>query len=363
MGVAEKKLQIASKAFEFDDIDEFTEMAYAKGWTDGLPVLPPTEKKVTAMLDYLKRDPQEVLGVMPPGEGVATIEKIAINAAMAGCLPEYLPVVITAVEAMLDPVFELMRVQCTTGGPCPLVIVSGPVVKKLGFNFGEGAFVGTGNRVNSAIGRAVRLILWNIGLGRPGQMSHATMGHPGRYCYLVAERPPEEDNQWEPIHVTNGLKPEDSAVSMYPSGTHIQFNFGTGANTIENNLYVAKDVLTSLGQFQAAMQRLLVINPQAASVFAAAGYDKTKFRDVLLEMCKRPVRDLKRTGGQSATATWHWTKIADPENEDQMVPCMIDEHHLQIMVAGGWAPPISQCVMVNSMHGEMTTKKIDWTWE
>ena len=111
------------------------------------------------------------------------------------------------------------------------------------------------------------------------------------------------------------------------------------------------------------MQRLLVINPQAASVFAAAGYDKTKFRDVLLDMCKRPVRDLKRTGGQSATATWHWTKIADQNNDDQMVPCMIDEHHLQIMVAGGWAPPISQCVMVNSMHGEMTTKKIDWTWE
>lgn len=356
-------MELVSNTYDFADVDEFTEEAYRKGWTDGLPVLPPTEKKVTAMLDYVRRDPQEVLGVIPPGEGLATVEKIAINAVMAGCLPEHLPVVLTAVEAMLDPTFELMRVQCTTGGPCPLVIVSGPVVKKLGFNFGEGAFVGTGNRTNSAIGRAVRLVLWNIGLGRPGQMSHATLGHPGRYCYLVAERPPEEDNPWEPIHVTNGLKPEDSAVSMYPAGTHIQFNAGTGANTVENNLFVIKDVLTNLGQFQAAMQRLLVMNPQAAHVLHSAGWDKTRFRDHLVQAGRRPVRDLKRTGGQSTTATWHWTKLVDVHDDDAMVPAMIDAHHLQVMVSGGWAPPVSQCAFITSMHGEMVTRKIDWQWD
>ena len=354
---------LASKVYECADIDEFTELAYQKGWTDGLPVLPPTEKKVQAMLDYIRRDPQESLGVISPGEGVATIEKIAINAVMAGCLPQYLPVVITAVEAMLDPVFELMRVQCTTGGPGPLAIISGPVVKKLDFNFGEGAFTGSGHRANSTIGRAIRLVLWNIGLGRPGQMSHATMGHPGRYAYLVAERPPEEANPWEPIHVTNGLKAEDSAVSMYPSGAHIQFNMGAGANTIDNNLFVCKEVLTNLGQFQAAMQKLLVINPQAASVLHGAGWDKTKFRDELLKRSVRPVRDLKRTGGQSTTATWHWTKIVDVNDDDALVPSMIDAHHLQIMVAGGWAPPISQCCCINSMHGEMATKKINWSWD
>jgi hypothetical protein len=122
-------------------------------------------------------------------------------------------------------------------------------------------------------------------------------------------------------------------------------------------------VLTSLGQFQAAMQRLLVINPQAAHVFSSAGWDKTRFRDTLIKQSVRPVRDLKRTGGQSVTATWHWTKIADVNNDDQMVPCMIDEHHLQIIVAGGWAPPVSQCAAITSMHGEMVTKKIDWVWE
>src|SRR5258706_12765269 len=110
---------LASKVYECADIDEFTELAYQKGWTDGLPVLPPTEKKVQAMLHYIRRDPQESLGVISPGEGVATIEKIAIKAVMAACPPQYLPGVITAVEPRLDPVFELMRVQCANDGPLP----------------------------------------------------------------------------------------------------------------------------------------------------------------------------------------------------------------------------------------------------
>ena len=334
-----------------------------KGGPTACPYCRPPRKRSRRCSITSAATRRKSLGVISPGEGVATIEKIAINAVMAGCLPQYLPVVITAVEAMLDPVFELMRVQCTTGGPGPLAIISGPVVKKLDFNFGEGAFTGSGHRANSTIGRAIRLVLWNIGLGRPGQMSHATMGHPGRYAYLVAERPPEEANPWEPIHVTNGLKAEDSAVSMYPSGAHIQFNMGAGANTIDNNLFVCKEVLTNLGQFQAAMQKLLVINPQAASVLHGAGWDKTKFRDELLKRSVRPVRDLKRTGGQSTTATWHWTKIVDVNDDDALVPSMIDAHHLQIMVAGGWAPPISQCCCINSMHGEMVTKKINWSWD
>jgi hypothetical protein len=356
-------MKLVSKVYEVADVDDFAETAYKMGWTDGLPVFPPTEKKVAAMLDYVRREPDEVIGIISPGEGLATVEKIAINAAMAGCLPEYLPVVITAVEAMLDDTFELMRVQCTTGGPAPLVIVSGPVVKKLGFNYGEGAFTGTGHRPNSTIGRAIRLILWNIGLGRPGQMSHATMGHPGRYCYLVAERPAEEQNPWEEIHVTNGLKSGDSAVSMFPAGTHIQLSAGVGANTLENNLFVFQDVLCNLGYFQAASQKLLVINPQAAHVFHGAGWDKARFRDALLKQCIRPVRDIKRTGGQSITATWHWTKLADVNDDNAMVPNMIDAHHLQIIVSGGWAPPVSQCCAITSMHGEMVTRKIEWSWD
>ncbi len=356
-------MKLTSKVYELADLDEFTDTAYSMGWTDGLPVLPPTEQKVTAMLDYIGRDPNEVIGVVSPGEGIATVEKIAINAVMAGCLPEYLPVVITAVEAMVDETFELMRVQCTTGGPAPLAIISGPVVKKLGFNYAEGAFTGTGHRPNSTIGRAIRLVLWNIGLGRPGQMSHATMGHPGRYCYLVAERPPDDGNPWEEIHVTNGLKSGDSAVSMFPAATHTQIAAGVGGNTIENNLFVFEDAICNLGDFQAASQKLVVINPQAADVFQSGGWDRVRFRDALIKQCVRPVSEIKRTGGRSITQTWHWTKLVDVNDDDAIVPAMIDAHHLQIVVSGGWAPPVSQCCVIPSMHGEMVTKKINWSWD
>src|SRR5439155_26423259 len=127
---------------------------------------------------------------------------------------EYTSLGLTAVSALLYRRFEILRVQDTTAGPAPLTIISGPVVKQLGFNYGAGAFTGTGHRANATIGRAIRLILWNIGYGRPGQMSQATMGHPGRYAYLVAERPPDDANPWEQFHVTNGLQPEDNAVSV-----------------------------------------------------------------------------------------------------------------------------------------------------
>src|SRR5687768_12351091 len=146
---------MTARIHEVADLAAFIELAYERGWTDGLPVYPPTDDLVDAMLAYVKRDPDEIIGVVPPGEGIATVEKIAINAVMAGCKPEYLPVVITAVEALLDPRFELLRVQATTAGPAPLVIVSGPLVKQLDFNYGAGAFTGTGHRANATIGRAV----------------------------------------------------------------------------------------------------------------------------------------------------------------------------------------------------------------
>src|SRR5438045_3383313 len=265
-------MALASRIHEVDDLNAWIELSYEQGWTDGLPVYPPTDDQVDAMLAYLGRDPSEVVGVMPPGEGIATLEKIAINAVMAGCKPEYMPIVVTAVEALLDPRFELLRVQATTAGPAPLAIVSGPVVKQLGFNYGAGAFTGTGHRANATIGRAIRLILWNIGYGRPGQMSQATMGHPGRYDYLVAQRPPEDANPWEPLHVTNaGLQPEDNAISMFPSVTHYQITPAIGTQTFDSSVCVIVDSICHVGNFRAATPKLLVLNPQAVQIVDATG--------------------------------------------------------------------------------------------
>ena len=205
MEVAEQRPR-RIQSIEFADIDEFTDMAYQKGWTDGLPVLPPTEKKVTAMLDYLKPRPAGIARRRAAGRRHCDHREDRDQCGDGRLPPRYLPVVITAVEAMLDPGVraDARAVHDRRALPARHRQRSGR--EEAWLQFRRRRFRRHGHRVNSAIGRAVRLVLWNIGLGRPGQMSHATMGHPGRYCYLVAERPPEEDNPWEPIHVTNGLE-------------------------------------------------------------------------------------------------------------------------------------------------------------
>ncbi|MFH1487080.1 MAG: hypothetical protein ABIH46_13495, partial [Chloroflexota bacterium] len=137
-----------------EDIDDAIEVCYQRGWTDGLPVVPPTEAKVAKMIEYLGRDPQELIGVIPPMNGFATIEKLAINCVMAGCLPSYFPIIIAAVEAMLEKQFNLNGVQATTHPVAPLTIVSGPIVEELGFNSSDGVF-GGGSRANATVGRAV----------------------------------------------------------------------------------------------------------------------------------------------------------------------------------------------------------------
>jgi hypothetical protein len=354
---------MGAMSYEVQDMNEFIELVYEKGWTDGPPVFPPTEDKVAEMMNYIKRSPDEVIGVLPPGEGVITIEKVAINAVMAGCKPEYLPVIITAIEGMLEPSFEILRVQATTAGPSPLVIVSGPVVAKLGFNYETGSFTGTGHRVNSTIGRAIRLILWNVGYGRPGKLAMSVFGHPGRYCYLVAERPPEDQNPWEPYHVTAGLKPEDSAVSVFPAVNHYQINAAFGNQTFENSMFVIKDSIIHLGNFRAANPKLFVINPQAVKLLTEQGWDKIKFRDYVIEMCKRRVGDVKRTGGLSVTYKNHWSKVADPDDDEAMVPAMMPGQGLQVLVSGGWGSASSQCLWIDSVHGTPNTKKINWKWD
>lgn len=375
-------VQLVSKSYDMSGVDEFTERAYELGWTDGLPVLPPTEEKVGAMIEHANRDPEEVIGVISPGEGIATVEKIAINCVMAGCSTEYLPIVLAAVEALVHPAFEHMRVQCTTDGPAPLTIISGPIVKDLNFNYDEGAFAGAGHRANATVGRAVRLVLWNIGMGRPGHLAHATFGHPAAKSYLVAERPPDEGNPWEPFHVTTGsseaerdlphtaeqtsdarLTPEDSAVSMFPVVSHHTILAGIGSQTVDNSLHVLADSMTDLGRFHASEPRILVLNPSAANVLADSGWSKAMLQKELVARCKRPLKEIKRTAGAFADVKkdeqYHWTKVApDPEDDEFMMPAMIGVEHLPILVTGGWAPPNGQSCILHRAHGSLVTKKI-----
>ena len=193
------------------DADDAFDVLYARGVTDGLPVIPPTAARVRAAVEASGRRGDEVIGLVAPRYGRATVEKIAINAVMAGCRPEYLPVVIAAVEAICDPAFALVGVSGTTDAVTPLVILNGPVRRALDVNCGAGVF-GAGWRANATIGRALRLVWANVGGATPGLLSMSTFAQPGRYSYCIGEH--EEASPWEPLHVEHGFAGRDSTVAV-----------------------------------------------------------------------------------------------------------------------------------------------------
>src|SRR5205823_5106419 len=172
------------------DIDLFQDFALTEGWSDGMPVLPPTAERVERILGALAARRAEVIATLAPRRGVATLETIAANLALAGALPEHLPVVVAAIRALADPRFNLNAIQTTTHPCTPLLIVNGPIVRYLAINAGANA-LGQGHRANAVIGRAVRLTLQNIGGARPGREDRATLGHPGKYSYCLAENEAE----------------------------------------------------------------------------------------------------------------------------------------------------------------------------
>jgi hypothetical protein len=188
---------------------DLIELYYDRGWTDGLPVVPPTREKIDAIVAVLGGDPEFVECKVAPRWGALTREVLAINMVMAGCRPEYAPIVRTAMLALTDHAFNLNGVQATTHVASPLIIVNGPLATKVGMNGSANAF-GSGNRANATIGRAVRLIMLNVGGGWPPDFDKSTLGHPGKYTYCVAEN--EADSPFAPYHVEKGYRREDSTV-------------------------------------------------------------------------------------------------------------------------------------------------------
>src|SRR5437879_8313639 len=198
------------------DLDaDAIESLYARGVTDGLPVVPPTRRLVDRAVAAAGREADELVALVPPNYGRATVEKIAVNAVIAGCRPEYLPVVIAAIEAICDEAFDLHGVSATTNAPAPLVIVNGPIRAELEINSGAGVF-GPGWRANATIGRAVRLVCVNLGGARPGDVSMSTLAHPGRYAYCIGEH--EEASPWEALAVERRLRPAPGTGALAPAG-------------------------------------------------------------------------------------------------------------------------------------------------
>ena len=235
----------------------------ARDWCDGLPFVPPTAERVRAMRAAAPGT-DESLGLMPPLWRECAVEKLAVNAAMAGCEPAYFPVVVAAVRALLDPAFNLYGVQATTHPVAPLVVLSGPYARRIGLHAGSGLF-GPGFRANATIGRAIRLILMNVGGGWPGRGDMATQGSPAKFAYCIAER---EDTPWEPLHVALGFRADQSVVTVFGGeGPHnVNDHVSTTAAGILNNV---ADVATSLGSnvgwYLAQSQLLVVLGPEHAA--------------------------------------------------------------------------------------------------
>lgn len=327
-------MPIASRTFELDELDDAVELCYEQRWTDGLPVIPPTQRAIDRILTFLARDPQEVVGVIPPGNGVATIEKIAINCVMAGCKPEYVPIVITAVRAMLEERFNLNGVQTTTHGCAPLAIISGPVVKELGFNTKEGAF-GHGCRPSATIGRAIRLVLWNVGRGYPGEPCKTTHGHPGYYSFCVAED--EDTNPWGPVHVDRGLARDASVVTVVATEGPRLIGTGAGYSPASDVLWMLADAIAGLSSSNVhGGDMVLVMGPMAARNLADAGFSKREVVDELMRRATRPVREVKHRRSISEQHPMHWTKVVDPNDDDAPVPFIRKPENLVMLVSGGW---------------------------
>jgi|HubBroStandDraft_6_1064221.scaffolds.fasta_scaffold324191_2 hypothetical protein len=298
-----------------------------QGWTDGLPIVPPTETDVREFLRFTDREPRELVAVLPPRQGEATVERIAINAVMAGCRPEYLPIVITAVEALADPAFNLDSIQATTHPVAPLIIVNGPIAKEVGINAGYNAF-GQGFRANLTIGRAIRLLLMNVGGGLPGTGDRATQGSPAKIAYCVAEN--EEANPWEPLHVEHGFPAGVSLVTAIAcEGPHnIQDHFSyTG-------LGILKVIAGAMGQagsnnILAGGHPLLSLGPEHAATIARDGFSKRQVKEFLFEHARFP---LARLGDEYRK---HLIQRGAKDAPDTMVPAVRSADDLTVIVVGG----------------------------
>lgn len=312
---------------------------YTRGWTDGLPIIPPTEERVWRMLQGTRRDPQTIIGRMPPRWGEATVEKLAINAVMAGCVPEYMPVLITAVEALLEPQFNLYGIQATTHPVAPLVIVNGPLTHDLDVNSGYNAF-GPGWRANATIGRAMRLILQNVGGALPGTGDRSTQGGPAKYAYCIAEN--EARNPWMPLHVERGFAPETSTVTVWGGESPHNINDHV-SQSATNLLTTIADTAATMGMnclYLNDTEMLIVLGPEHAATIAADGWSKADVQKFLFEQARVPVQRA-RLGGM--WGMHDWPKWIDTQNDATLIPVVRSWQDMVVIVAGG-AGKHSSCV-------------------
>ena len=326
------RAELAAERLTFASEDEAVEAYHAQRWTDGLPFVLPTAERVQAMVAGSGRRGAEGIAVVPPRWAEATVENIAINAVMAGCLPPHMPLLIAGVRAACDPAFGLYSVQATTHPCAVLMLVSGPIVAALGLNFAHGAF-GPGFRANATAGRAMRLVLMNVGGGIPGQGDQATHGSPAKFSYCVAEN--EAATPWEPFRVTRGFGRDDSTVTVFSGeGPHnINDHVCTSAST---TLTVIADTMTTVGHNNAASvirgDVLVALGPEHAHTIAAGGLSKLDVQRFLFEHARNKVGKLKLRAMYKAD---NWPDWVDREDDEALCTIVGEPEDIHIVVTGG----------------------------
>jgi len=309
------------------DYQEVNRYFYGKGWTDGLPIVPPTEKAVAEMLTGTDLPPEHIVAKVIPRLGKATVEKIAINAVMAGALPTYMPVLIAAVQAVSDPKSRFDTFEVSTGSWAPFLTINGAIRNDVNLNCSSGS-LSPGNMANAAIGRAVGLIVKNIGGARKAIEDMGVIGNPGKYSLVIGER--EEESPWEPLSVERGFKKEDSTLTVFFPNTFIQTIPG------ETN---AKGILDALSGMGAGGMSCLIVIPSWAKVLSSEGYTKQKVKEYIAEHYTSPFATLPGTP-------------ATPRPK-------MDIDNLMILVAGGPGSFMALLRSVGGFENALVTKKIE----
>jgi hypothetical protein len=346
-----------ARRIEIGEADDPFEFMFDQGITDGLPVVPPTPERVLRMLSGTKRDPQDVVAIVPPNMAPATVEKVAINAVMAGCRPEYLPVVLAALEAVCTDAFNMHGVLATTHFPGPVIIVNGPIRNRIGMNYRMNV-LGQGNRANATIGRALQLVVRNVGGGRPGDVDRAALGQPGKLGFCFAEF--EERSNWEPLHVERGFRPEESTVTIFA---------GAAPNGIVDQLSRdAKSLATSYGLALCSVSHpkqygygeiVVIVPPEHVDTFAKNGWTKDQVREQIQQATLRPVRELMR---DDTCAEGIPPAQAQKLGLDTLVPKFRRKEDITLVVAGGEGGKFGAYIagwVSGPMGSIMTTRRIE----
>jgi len=312
-----------------EDPWEFFDLAMRSGWGDGLPVLAPTPERVAALVAASGVAPGTSLGAVPPSDRLATIEAVAANAAMTGCHPEVMPVLVAAVRAVLAPRFNLQAITTTTHPVTPLVVVHGPIVDELGFNAKANVF-GQGNRANATVGRALRLVLQNIGGAKPGETDRATHGQPGKYAYCIAENAAE--SPFPPFH-EDRVGPVSAVTVFGGEGPHNVNDHGsTDAMGVLRNI---AGTMATLGCNNLYMrgEMMVVFSPEHADLCRRAGMDRRAVGEMLQQMARIDVRQV--SAGNMDRFISISPEVFSELPEDGTVPVLGDAAGALILVAGG----------------------------